>query len=57
MKRVFAAVVLSALVAATGMAASEPPVGKWKTVDEKSGKAISEVELYQQDGKLFGLGG
>lgn len=52
--RVFAAAVLSALVVATCVVASEPPVGKWKTVDEKTGKAISEVELYQQDGKLFG---
>ena len=26
----------------------------WKTVDEKSGQVTSEVELYEQGGKLFG---
>jgi uncharacterized protein (DUF2147 family) len=34
--------------------AAETPVGKWKTVDEKSGKVTSEVEIYEQNGKLFG---
>ena len=34
--------------------AAEPPVGKWNTVDEKTGKVTSEVELYEQGGKLFG---
>ena len=28
--------------------------GAWKTVDEKSGKVMSEVQLYQQGSKLFG---
>ena len=28
--------------------------GAWKTVDAKSGKVISEVQLYQQGSKLFG---
>ena len=34
--------------------AAESPVGKWNTIDEKSGKVTSEVELYEQGGKLFG---
>jgi uncharacterized protein (DUF2147 family) len=34
--------------------AAESPVGKWKTVDEQSGKVTSEVEIYEQSGKLFG---
>jgi len=34
--------------------ALESPVGKWKTVDESSGKITSEVEIYEQSGKLFG---
>ena len=34
--------------------AAESPVGKWKTVDEKTGKIRSEVEVYEQAGKLFG---
>jgi hypothetical protein len=34
--------------------ASETLVGKWNTIDEKNGKVTSEVELYEQAGKLFG---
>ncbi len=34
--------------------AAESPVGRWKTVDEKSGKVTSQVETYEQSGKLFG---
>ena len=53
----------AALVFAMGLAiltggrpavAADSPVGKWKTVDEKSGQVTSEVELYEQGGKLFG---
>jgi uncharacterized protein (DUF2147 family) len=41
-------------VLAPGLAfAADSPVGKWKTVDEKSGKVTSEVEIYEQSGKLF----
>ena len=46
-----------ALVGALGPSpgdAADSPVGKWKTVDDKSGKVVSEVELYEQNGKLFG---
>jgi uncharacterized protein (DUF2147 family) len=34
--------------------AADPIVGKWNTVDEKSGKVMSEVEVYDQGGKIFG---
>jgi len=34
--------------------AAESPVGKWNTVDEKNGKVTSQVEIYEQSGKLFG---
>ena len=34
--------------------AADAPVGKWKTIDDKSGKVISEVELYDQGGKVYG---
>ena len=30
------------------------PVGKWKTIDEKSGKVTSDIEIYDQSGVLFG---
>ena len=49
-----AALVLSVLVAASPALALDSPVGTWKTVDEKSGKVVSEVELYDQGGKLYG---
>src|SRR5215475_5314106 len=34
--------------------AAESLVGKWSTVDEKNGKVTSQVEIYEQSGKLFG---
>ncbi len=43
-----------ALLTASVVFAAESPVGKWKTIDEKSGKVVSEVELYDEGGKLFG---
>jgi uncharacterized protein (DUF2147 family) len=43
---------LSVLVAGAG-AAAEPPFGKWNTIDDKTGKVRSEVEVYNQGGKLF----
>jgi uncharacterized protein (DUF2147 family) len=50
-----AAVILGAAVLGAGVAgAADPIVGKWNTVDEKSGKVVSEVELYDQGGKIFG---
>jgi hypothetical protein len=30
--------------------AAQSPMGKWKTVDEKSAKATSEVEIYERSG-------
>ena len=45
---------LAGLLTASLAFAAESPVGKWKTIDEKSGKVVSEVELYEQGGKLFG---
>ena len=45
---------LTILVGPGPALAADAPVGKWKTVDEKSGRVTSEVELYEQGGKLFG---
>src|SRR5262245_22398355 len=45
--------VLAALFAAAPALAADAPVGKWKTVDDKTGKVESEVEIYQEGGKLF----
>jgi uncharacterized protein (DUF2147 family) len=54
MKNVLTIVVFSAVVAAAPALALDNPAGTWRTVDEKSGKVVSEVELYDQGGKLFG---
>lgn len=35
-------------------ATAETIVGRWNTVDDKSGKVRSEVQIYEQGGKVFG---
>src|SRR4029453_656053 len=54
MKRIGPLLTLTALLVATPGVALDSIVGKWKTVDEKTGKVVSDVEIYQQGGKLFG---
>ncbi|WNJ16198.1 DUF2147 domain-containing protein [Pontibacter sp. G13] len=39
-------------VAATGFAQS--PIGIWITIDDNDQKPRSEVEIYEEDGKLYG---
>lgn len=38
----------------TGLAAAQSPVGKWKTIDDETGKPKSVVEIFEKDGKLYG---
>lgn len=33
---------------------SQNIIGKWKTIDDKTGKAKSVIEIYEEDGKYFG---
>jgi uncharacterized protein (DUF2147 family) len=54
MKRLYWLAALAVLFWSPLAIAADAPVGKWKTVDDKTGKVESEVEMYQQDGKLFG---
>ena len=54
MKRPAIAVLLNALVGVGTLLAADGVTGTWKTVDEKTGKVLSEVELYDQGGKIFG---
>lgn len=54
MTRFLLAAAVTALLIVSIAVAADSPVGKWKTIDEKSGKVVSEVELYDQSGKLFG---
>jgi uncharacterized protein (DUF2147 family) len=47
-------VLLSACLGASSVGAAESPLGRWGTIDEKSSKVKSVVELYEQGGKIFG---
>ena len=47
--------VLLLLAAATGAQSPSSAVGRWKTIDDATGKAKSVVEIYQaKDGRLAG---
>ena len=54
MKALVTAVLVVMLFGVGTLLASDAPTGTWKTVDEKSGKVRSQVEMYEQGGKLFG---
>jgi uncharacterized protein (DUF2147 family) len=45
---------LSVLVASGSTFGADSPLGKWNTVDEKTGNVVSEVQLYDQGGKVYG---
>ena len=50
----FCLVLLLDLLGRAPAIAADSPVGTWKTVDDKSGKVKSTVQVYDQGGKLFG---
>ncbi len=52
MKKIFLSISLVMLTIVTAVA--QDVTGKWKTVDDKTGEAKSVVEIYKQDGKIFG---
>ena len=58
MKGIKAVVATLGFAAIVGLAvvvlAADSPVGRWRTVDDKTGKILSEVEVYEQGGKVFG---
>jgi len=54
MKPIFPVATLTLLLTATPAVALDSIVGKWKTVDDKTGKMQSDVQLYEQGGRLFG---
>jgi len=54
MKHLFVAMVVICIVVSGLVLAADSPVGLWKTVDDKTGEVKSEVQLYEQGGKLFG---
>lgn len=38
----------------TFFAFSQSPIGIWKSIDDETGEEKSNVEIYEQNGKLFG---
>ncbi len=57
MKKMFGIFVVSVLsvIWLSGLCfAQEPIIGKWKTIDDKTNKPKSVVQIYEQDGKYFG---
>lgn len=36
------------------LAQSQTVIGKWKTIDDETGKAKSIVEIYEKSGKIYG---
>jgi uncharacterized protein (DUF2147 family) len=54
MKRVYWLAVLAVFFWSALAMAADAPVGRWKTIDDKTGKVESDVEVYQDGGKLFG---
>src|SRR5690554_2802128 len=52
MKKIFLTIALIVCTILTGSA--QDVLGKWKTIDDASGEAKSIVEIYKQDGKIYG---
>ncbi len=52
MKKIFFTITLFALTVITGFA--QDVTGKWKTIDDETGEAKSIVEIYKQNGKVYG---
>ena len=48
-----ALLIVTTLFGVSGTESAEPVQGKWNTIDEKTGKVVSEVEVYDQGGKVF----
>ena len=52
MTQLFALALAALILGSSAAGAADSPVGKWKTVSDKTGKVVSEVEVYDQAGKL-----
>lgn len=51
MKRTFLTLLF---VVFAGISAQAQVTGKWKTIDDETGQAKSIVEIYEQNGKIYG---
>jgi uncharacterized protein (DUF2147 family) len=54
MKRTISLVTLILLCSVSLALAGGSPVGKWKTIDDKTKKEKSIVEIYETNGKIYG---
>jgi len=54
MKRFSFLLVLIGCLVTSPVLAAQSPIGKWQTVDQKSGKVTSDIQIYDQSGVLFG---
>lgn len=54
MTRLVLAVVVTYVLGPGVTLAADSPIGKWKTTSAKTGAVVSEVQLYEEGGKLFG---
>ncbi len=45
---------LCLLLSWTVLATAQSALGVWKTIDDENGQAKSHVQIYEQDGKLYG---
>ncbi|WP_347374602.1 DUF2147 domain-containing protein [Aequorivita sp. Q41] len=52
MKKLFLSISLIALTVMTAVA--QDVTGKWRTIDDETGEEKSVVEIYKQNGKVFG---
>lgn len=46
--------ILSLFISMAFYAQSNTVIGKWKTIDDETGKPKSIVEIYEQSGKIYG---
>jgi len=51
MKKIFVLIVAFFLTSAY---AQKTVLGKWKSIDDETGKALGIVEIYEEDGKIYG---
>lgn len=51
-KAILCAAVFCLFLAGAALAAS--PVGKWKTIDDETGKPKSVVQIWEENGRLYG---
>jgi uncharacterized protein (DUF2147 family) len=54
MKRTIGLLLVFSFFVFQSFAQRTSPVGKWKTVDDNTGKVKSVVEIYEKGGKLYG---